>query len=362
MVREMVRVVLAIAWLPLPALWASGQVLSGEVAEQLERSAEAAYKYQRTAKLRLHPGLAELLALPRWPCFWGEEYTSDLTEGRGDGGYGYRTCGLRQWGRPAGGVAADGAAATAVAAAAADPCIVYSFGSDGDYEFERAVVRQRGSRCEIHIFDLHEDKGLDAAFDDLGMEVNVHYHRMAILDHDGLEAVQLWPHAQPTRVYASTLPSIIEILGHSHISVLKIDIEGHEHRVFAHLAERGWPVVPGQVYMEVPNVVLAIVFHPPALATRASIIHAHSGCALVGAGLRCPHRVLCSRLQLLGERLRWRPEPRFPVAPKRVLVARPAAIGQPRCSLFAHLVWPEHRQRSALARVLFLRAGRQRHG
>lgn len=209
----------------------------------LERAAQAAYDYQVNQKAKLRPELAELLGHPRWPCFWGEEYSSDLSEGRGDGGYGYRTCGLRHIAARSRGEGNDGVQQQ-------QPCVVYSFGSDGDFEFERAVAKLTGLACEIHIFDLHEDRGLSEAFDDIPM-ISVHYHQVGIMDKDGMELVKMWSHSFPQPARVHTLSSIMKQLGHEHVDVLKIDIEGNEHRVIAQLAEEGWPAVPGQVYMEV---------------------------------------------------------------------------------------------------------------
>ena len=87
-----------------------------------------AYEWQRKTPVLLRNEMAEILWRPRWPCFWGAEYTGDLSKDHGDGGYGYFTCGLRQLQRGPSG----------------NPCVVYSFGSNGDFDFERAIARIHG--------------------------------------------------------------------------------------------------------------------------------------------------------------------------------------------------------------------------
>lgn len=177
--------------------------------------------------------MAEILWRPRWLCFWGAEYTGDLSKDHGDGGYGYFICGLRQLQRGPSG----------------NPCVVYSFGSNGDFDFERAIARIHGGACEIHIFDVADPgTGVLGAFDDLDFLGG--FHRIAVLDQDGSVLLKPWSSSVPLHVCTLTLPSIMAQFGHSTVDVLKIDIEGNEYRVIAHLAEEGWPSVPGQVYLE----------------------------------------------------------------------------------------------------------------
>eukprot|EP00747_Dinoflagellata_sp_TGD_P170644 gnl/TRDRNA2_/TRDRNA2_202740_c0_seq1.p1 gnl/TRDRNA2_/TRDRNA2_202740_c0~~gnl/TRDRNA2_/TRDRNA2_202740_c0_seq1.p1 ORF type:complete len:477 (-),score=58.45 gnl/TRDRNA2_/TRDRNA2_202740_c0_seq1:79-1509(-) len=209
----------------------------------LEEAAEAAYHEQLDSPVKLPPEMAKLLGRPRWPCFWGEEVSSDLIVGKQDAGYGYRTCGLRQLRHTDSGSAGSANSSTTAS------CIVYSFGCDADFEFERTVAAIHGSHCEIHIFDVFDPgEGFDRAFD--GFDVSVHFHQMPVFDKDEGKVIQPWPHAEPYRIRTYTLPNIMNILGHEHVDILKLDIEGNEHRVIAHLAEAGWPSLPGQLYLE----------------------------------------------------------------------------------------------------------------
>eukprot|EP00928_Gymnodinium_smaydae_P004010 TRINITY_DN11410_c0_g1_i1.p1 TRINITY_DN11410_c0_g1~~TRINITY_DN11410_c0_g1_i1.p1 ORF type:complete len:478 (-),score=36.87 TRINITY_DN11410_c0_g1_i1:38-1471(-) len=215
-----------------------------------EAIAEHAYEYQKMLPTLSNIDVLELLQLPRWPCFWGEEYTGaiDVPGAKPEvvergAGYGYRTCGLRHLGAP---LSTDGAARQRPQS----PCIVYSFGSNWDFDFERTVAWLHGARCEIHIFDLIEpDRAIQPdAFQ--GFEAKITYHKLPVNDRDGYEFIRPWAHVLPLKMRTLTLPSVMKMLGHDRLDVLKIDIEGNEHRVFSHLAEDGWPIIPGQVYME----------------------------------------------------------------------------------------------------------------
>lgn len=107
------------------------------------------------------------------------------------------------------------------------PCVVYSFGSNGDTSFEEDVDFLTQKRCEIHTFDP------DPRFSRIwrGSPSNVHYHSWAI----------------DTGEYS--LRNIAYSLGHikSGIDVLKIDIEGSEYRVL-HQAVGTVPI--GQLLVE----------------------------------------------------------------------------------------------------------------
>lgn len=81
------------------------------------------------------------------------------------------------------------------------PCIVYSMGSRGDYAFERAL-HDIQPQCEIHTFD--KDMQYNAPH-------FVHFHHEFIND------------LQYTRTR----------LGHTHIDILKMDIEGSELQALA---------------------------------------------------------------------------------------------------------------------------------
>ena len=203
--------------------------------------AEAAYSWQRDSPILLGPELANLLHRPRWPCFWGEEFTGELSPGSeeelaeslssgGESGYGYRTCGLRRLWK-----SEEFAKNPPQNSGGQAPCVVYSFGSNGDFEFERAIARIYGFHCEIHIFDLGDPLPIGGAAANpskneftvseaerravianaFGHEnAIVTYHNMAVWDKDGVEWVSAWENAQPLLFGTKTVPGIMKVLGH----------------------------------------------------------------------------------------------------------------------------------------------------
>jgi FkbM family methyltransferase len=116
-------------------------------------------------------------------------------------------------------------------------CVVYSCGSNENDVFERYIVTELEPRCEIHTWDptsrairsnFHNEYGLGAGGDG------------AAPGH----------HTGGVRMATRTLPSIMQELGHDHIDILKVDVEGMEHAVVRQLERDGWPSI-GQVLMEV---------------------------------------------------------------------------------------------------------------
>merc|ERR1711860_252122 len=96
-------------------------------------------------------------------------------------------------------------------------CIVYSFGCDGDFDFERYVAKLHGAGCEIHIFDPLDpiNQGIDLPLAFHGVDhVSVTFHNFALMDRDGINLLDPWPHAEKMRAPTFTLPSIMSSLGH----------------------------------------------------------------------------------------------------------------------------------------------------
>lgn len=181
-------------------------------AAELGVQAEKQYWYQRNEKNEhVHPIFARYGA--NWPCFWGEDLTGTST---GDGSK--WTCGIRLISKP---------------------CIVYSFGSRENVEFEKGVF-ELGLGCDIHIFDptAKAPKGSE----DLGFE----YHKIGLGSKDGMQALE-----NGLGVFdVLTLKTIMEELQHTHIDILKIDIDYMEHPVLQQIQRTGWPSV-GQLLLEV---------------------------------------------------------------------------------------------------------------
>ena len=95
----------------------------------------------------------------------------------------------------------------------ARPCIVYSFGSNQNDLFE-AHLRRTKSHCEIHVFDPTSPP-LEA----------YNYHSLGLCAKGSSFTVGTRRHP------CKSLEAIMLELGHAHIDVLKIDVEGAEWQV-----------------------------------------------------------------------------------------------------------------------------------
>merc|ERR1712216_292143 len=140
----------------------------------------------------------------------------------GEEGYGYRTCGLELL---------------------REPCVVYSFGSNDDFDFEESVKAH--TACEVHIFDPAPSVSQHPMAESV--------QQVAIGPKDGELQMRWWQHSAPVPTPARTLQSIMLERGHRHIDVLKVDIEGSEHAALTPLGTLGgslWPLV-GQLILEV---------------------------------------------------------------------------------------------------------------
>lgn len=97
---------------------------------------------------------------------------------------------------------------------AKENCLVYSVGSNGQWQFEESVLKWN-SNCEIHTFD----------FDFFVSPFETNFHMYGLGDEDFTDSDK--------HVY-KTLPTIVQELGHEDrvINILKIDCEGCEFLVF----------------------------------------------------------------------------------------------------------------------------------
>jgi Methyltransferase domain len=103
-------------------------------------------------------------------------------------------------------------------------CLVYSFGSSGDYAFEDGLVKALGTHCEIHVFDPDPSYGRKNDAE----KKNIHYHPWG-LKGEGDED----PAASNTMFKGQifySLPQLMDKLGHigRRLDVFKIDCEGCE--------------------------------------------------------------------------------------------------------------------------------------
>ena len=121
-------------------------------------------------------------------------------------------------------------------------CLVYSVGSEGNFEFEESVLSEIHSDCEIHTFDP-EIQGESFAHK---APPNVHYHAWGLDNSNGLQK-------QAGLENYMTLNETIQKLGHvgRTIDIFKIDCEGCELATF-----EGWfeaDVTLKQILVEVHN-------------------------------------------------------------------------------------------------------------
>ena len=113
-------------------------------------------------------------------------------------------------------------------------CVVYSFGSNGDTEFEEAVLAT--TQCEVHVFDPTLSV---EALAKLRKLPKIQFHPIGlgpknqqIQMNDDLMTMGT-RRVQPMNMH--TLPTIMRTLNHTWIDVLKIDIEGFEYSVLQKL-------------------------------------------------------------------------------------------------------------------------------
>jgi hypothetical protein len=101
-------------------------------------------------------------------------------------------------------------------------CLVYSFGSNGQFDFEEGVRNRISSSCEIHVFDPSPPGTVAEKYkaSRSASGKHVHYHQWPL----GLDGKMVMG------VPAKSLATIVSELGHSgrRIDILKMDCEGCE--------------------------------------------------------------------------------------------------------------------------------------
>lgn len=98
-------------------------------------------------------------------------------------------------------------------------CLIYSVGSNGNYEFEDGLFNLIGDVCEIHIFDFSANYERPE-----NSERNMHFHQL------GLQGTQ----QNRLRGEFASFPEILKRLGHENktIDIFKIDCEGCEWETY----------------------------------------------------------------------------------------------------------------------------------
>lgn len=118
-------------------------------------------------------------------------------------------------------------------------CVIYSFGSNGDDQFERDIIEK--TYCKVFTFDptLSYEKELL-----LSQKVRENFHKIGLAAEDGLLEIG------GVKRNVQNLKSIMNDMKHKRIDILKIDIEGFEYDVFEQLSSTGFPYI-GQILVEV---------------------------------------------------------------------------------------------------------------
>lgn len=95
------------------------------------------------------------------------------------------------------------------------PCLLYSIGSNGNYQWEDGMYEETDGLCEIHVFDYSQNYTRRK-----NKDMNIYFHQWGLRGSGQLDRGGIW----------KTMPQIIRELGHESrtIDVLKIDCEGCE--------------------------------------------------------------------------------------------------------------------------------------
>lgn len=137
------------------------------------------------------------------------------------------------------------------------PCVVYSFGSNGEVSFEEDVIAESGGKCAVHVFDpvLQSVRSHNRLFNGptaLDLSATLDYpgfswHTTGL----GAREEQLSTH-RFGKMSVERLSTTMARLGHSFVDILKVDIEGHEWEAFLSdiFASEG-PLPFGQLLIEV---------------------------------------------------------------------------------------------------------------
>lgn len=109
-------------------------------------------------------------------------------------------------------------------------CLVYSVGSNGQFDFEAGILDDISPNCEIHVFDpapMGTTTGEKARVLASTRIPNVTYHQVALGVEDGW-----WVYN--TSVRTKSLRTIVKELGHTDkmIDIFKIDCEGCEWETY----------------------------------------------------------------------------------------------------------------------------------
>merc|ERR1719197_244129 len=146
-------------------------------------------------------------------------------------------------------------------------CVMYSFGSSGDSCFESDFSRLLPN-CEVHIFDPTSEE----------VNGNWTYHKYGLGGENHRETT-FWNQRTQCKTSCEncqmkTLKEIMRLLGHTHVDVMKVDIDGAEWRSFDSMFQDFGSTLPiSQILLEATG--LDIPRIPPTdLRPDVSLLHA----------------------------------------------------------------------------------------
>ena len=147
--------------------------------------------------------------------------------------------------------------------------VVYSVGAGEDISFDLGLIERRG--CQVHSFDPTDGAARHIA---ASPHDGLAFHNLAIWTYDGtlrmhgaanpahiaLSAVNLQRTSRTTDVPCRSIESLRTELGHEHIDLIKLTVDGGEYELLPTLQLRRWGTR-----------VLVVTFHhnrPPRAALR----------------------------------------------------------------------------------------------
>ena len=111
-------------------------------------------------------------------------------------------------------------------------CVAYSMGSNGQLDFEKDLLAVTNKNCEVHSFDFGD-------FSKSFVGTGIQFHKVFISGKD-----------DPGQ-NRKTFQTIMKELNHTHIDLLKMDIEWSEYDVLSTLAESSPLPWIGQLQVEI---------------------------------------------------------------------------------------------------------------
>lgn len=117
-------------------------------------------------------------------------------------------------------------------------CVVYGMGISGNSRFEQHMSRY----CPqgVHAFDCTINSTKPSVF---GM--NFTFHPTCVGESYDLSSGSIYANKTTDALHFETLPNIMKELRHTHLDILKLDVEGSEWRLLEDL-----PVKPRQLFFE----------------------------------------------------------------------------------------------------------------